>query len=63
MKDITCDYSKCPKTDRRIIIQLCEMFYPYGGLGCNKVFSKWLENDKYVQEAHREYLERKGTNK
>lgn len=52
-----CGYADCPKTDDRIICQLCEIWYPYGGKSrCGKMFQKWLKEDKDVQKMHTEYL-------
>lgn len=54
----TCCNKDCPKTDDRILRQLCEIFYPYGKQGCKKVLKKWLDEEKQVQEIHSEYLKK-----
>lgn len=55
--DRTCCFEDCPKTDDRIIGQICEIFYPYGSkTKCNRVFQNWLKEEIQVQEIHKEYL-------
>ena len=59
MSEKTCCSLDCPKTDNKIISQICEIFYPYGSKArCNKVFQKWLKEEKEVQEIHNNYLKK-----
>ena len=53
----TCCSKDCPKTDSRIIGQLCEWWYPYGNkTKCETMFKHWLENYDDVKKIHNEYL-------
>lgn len=53
----TCCSADCPKTDSKIIGQLCEWWYPYGSkTKCGKMFERWLKEDKEVQKIHSDFL-------
>ena len=59
MKNNTCCSADCPKTDYRIIRELCEFWYPYGSKKrCQALLDKLIETNDSVRKAHQEYLER-----
>ena len=45
----------CPAKSEKVVVALCELFYPYGcGAQCKHLYDKWMATEPEVQQLESE---------